>query len=157
MASPMEDTTRADNNAVSIDNSVLDHLSVEQKNRYEAKLQALGTCDPYTAPIELFEPLKDATSLPDFCFGDLYVYLVETPSPYTQEKMKAFKSTESYLYARAGHVNQALIWEVKDKKMFTVKAKVGACLYSFVVLYCSALLFRQYNNIYVFSCQYKAI
>ena len=150
----MEDTTRTDNNAISIANSVLDHLSVEQKNRYEAKLQALGTCDPYTAPIELFEPLKDATSLPDFCFGDLYVYLVETPSPYTQEKMK---STESYLFARAGHVNQALIWEVKDNNMFTVKAKVCACIILIDCIVLCALLFRQYNNIYVFSCQYKAI
>ncbi|XP_074480445.1 uncharacterized protein LOC141761099 [Sebastes fasciatus] len=37
--------------------------------------------------------------------------------------MKAYKSTDSYMYFRSGWVNNAAVWEVKDKKFFIVKAK----------------------------------
>jgi hypothetical protein len=102
----------------------LDHLSKDEKQRYANKLSVLGTCDPYTAPAALFQLLKTAKSL--LYFGDVYIYLVENPSPYTAAKMKAYKSTDSYLYFRSGWVNNVVVWEVKDNKFFIVKAKVSA-------------------------------
>jgi hypothetical protein len=35
----------------------LNHLSKEENTRYMFKLQVLGTCDPYTAPAAVFQPL----------------------------------------------------------------------------------------------------
>ena len=103
----------------------LDHLSSREKERYVLKLQVLGTCDPYTAPAAVFLPLKTAKSLPELDLGDVYIYFVENPSPYTAAKMKAFKSTDSYMYFRSGWVHNAAVWEVKNKKFFIVKAKVS--------------------------------
>ena len=83
----------------------------------------LGTCDPYTAPAAVFQLLKTARSLPELDYGDIYVCLVENPSPHTAAR-KDYKSTDSYMYFRSGWVNDAAVWEVKSKK-FTVTAKVG--------------------------------
>ena len=103
----------------------LDHLSKEEKTRYMFKLQVLGTCDQYTAPAAVFQPLKTAKFLPDLQFWDVYIYLVENPSPYTAARMRAYKSTDSYMYFQSGWVNNAAVWEVNDKKFFIVKAKVS--------------------------------
>ena len=61
-------------------------------------MEVLGTCDPYTAPTAVYEPLNSVMSLPKLEFGDVYIYLVENPSPYTAARMKAYKSTDSYQY-----------------------------------------------------------
>ena len=53
----------------------LDHLATAEKERYGPKLQLLGTCDPYTAPSAVFQPLKTARSLPELVFNYIYVYL----------------------------------------------------------------------------------
>jgi hypothetical protein len=37
-------------------------------------------------------------SYPDLTFGDIYLYLIDTPSIYTKESMKAYKSLEAYRY-----------------------------------------------------------
>ena len=83
------------------------------------KLQVLGTCDPYLAPAAVFEPLNTSASLPELEFGDVFIYLVENPSPYTAAKMKAYKSTDSYLYFHSGWVKNAVVWKVKS--FFIVK------------------------------------
>ena len=50
---------------------------------------------------------------------------MENPSSYTAARMKAFNSTDSYLYFTSRLVNNATVWEVKNKKLFIVKAKVS--------------------------------
>ena len=54
--------------------------------------------------------------MPELQFGDIYIYLIENPSPYTSQKLKAYKSTESYLIFRSGWVHNAVVWKVKTKK-----------------------------------------
>ena len=118
-------------NATSADkkqNTHLSHLSAAKKERYGNKLEVLGTCDPYTAPDSVFEQLHSARSLPKLEFGDVYIYLVENPSPYTAARMKAYKSTDSYRYFMSGWVNNAAVWEVKDKSFFILRAKVSTNL-----------------------------
>ena len=58
-------------------------------------INILGTCDPYTAPADVFIAWKLARSRPDLEFGDIYIYLIENPSPYTAQKMKAYKRTDN--------------------------------------------------------------
>ncbi|XDV52426.1 hypothetical protein PO909_021155 [Leuciscus waleckii] len=99
-------------------------MSPNVKIRYQEKINILGTCDPYTAPANVFIALKLAKSLPDLEFGDIYIYLIENPSPYTAQKIKAYKSTDSYLFFKSGWVNNAVLWEVKNRNIFIIKAKV---------------------------------
>ncbi len=74
------------------------------------KLQVfLGS--PYTAPAA------------ELHFGDVYIYLVENPSSYSAARMKAYRSTDTYMYFGSGWINNA-VREVKDNKFFTVK---GLC------------------------------
>ena len=63
--------------------------------KLDIKINILGPYDPYTAPADVFIALKLATSQPDLEFGDIYIHLIENQSPYTAQKMKAYKSTDS--------------------------------------------------------------
>lgn len=96
--------------------SYIDHLSTVEKEWYGHKLQVLGTCNPYTAPAAVFQPLKTARSLSELDFSHIYVYLVKNPSPYIAAKMKAYKSTDSSMYFRSWWDNNAAAWEVKGKR-----------------------------------------
>ncbi|KAF4078882.1 hypothetical protein AMELA_G00186690 [Ameiurus melas] len=70
----------------------------------------------------VFQSLKTAKPLQELHFGNV----VENPSPYTVARMKAYKRTDSHLYFRSGWVSKAAVWDVKDKKLFTVRAKAGS-------------------------------
>ncbi len=74
------------------------HLNDMELKRYTRKLDIIGACDPYMAPRVLFMPLTEAAALPALEVGDIMIYLVENPSPFTLECMKAYKSTDSYRY-----------------------------------------------------------
>lgn len=71
----------------------LDHLSAIEKGStdMDVRLQVLGTCYPYKAPAAVL-------SLPELDFGDIYMYLTENPWPYTAARVKAYWSTDSYMY-----------------------------------------------------------
>ena len=85
-----------------IDMEYKDGLSGEDRARYEEKLRVifadsgLEITDIYNLPDESW---KDDDSLwPPLEFGQIHVYLIDTPGPYTREKMRAYKSLEAYNY-----------------------------------------------------------
>ena len=122
------------------------HLTNEELYRYHAKLGILGACDPYEAHGVLFTSLTAPVAfIPDLEFGDNMVYLVENPSPYTLQTMKAYKSKESYKYFRAGWVNDAKVWHLKSKKMTVIIARIS----EFIPIILQDL--HQYNFIF---CRY---
>ncbi|KAK0134184.1 hypothetical protein N1851_030247 [Merluccius polli] len=82
------------------------HLSTEEKQRYMTKTSILGL-DPYVLPNGILTPLLSAEHLPNICFGDIFIYLIHNPSPYSRESLKAFKSTEAYLYFQSGWVKHS--------------------------------------------------
>ena len=68
--------------------------------------------------------VDDISQLPDIMFGDIYCYLINTPSEFTGEKMKAFKSLEAYKYFLAGHVQDISIKVLQNYPYRIIKTKV---------------------------------
>ena len=67
-----------------------DHTTIARQ-RYLEKNYILGTCDPFTAPADICISITSQKSLPELQFGDIYIYLIENPSPYTPQKLKAYQ------------------------------------------------------------------
>ena len=91
------------------------HLTADEQQRYFNKIDILG-CDPYLLPSQLLTPLKSAGNLPNVSFGDIYIYLVHNPSPYSGEQLKAYKSTEAYRFFTSGWVNDAKVFHLEMEK-----------------------------------------
>ena len=79
--------------------------------------------DPFT--------LKDKQSdnimnLPDISTRHVDTYLIDTPSPYTKESMKAYKSLEAYDYFVCGHVQDCFYNEIHSRCEFCfIKSEVS--------------------------------
>ena len=78
-------------------------LPTAEKRRYRLKLEVLYNnknpdvaIDPYQ--IDIREWKDDVTLWPPVEFGEIYTYLVDTPGPFTREKLKAYKSLETFNY-----------------------------------------------------------
>ena len=80
-------------------------LSEDVRKRYEEKLQKIGLdIDPYS-PQEL-RNLNILTNIewPNVQYPDIYHYMINTPSLYTKEDLKAYKSLDSYNYFVSGWI-----------------------------------------------------
>ena len=63
--------------------------------------------DPYLFSTDQWPPgrsLWPCEEYPDIC-----VYLINSPSPYTREALKSYKSSEGYAYVVAGFVEEVLV------------------------------------------------
>ena len=67
------------------------------RNRYLEKLKYVRGTKYLADPNQLSDGWTDSPrSWPDVTFGDIYVYLIETPGTYTKEELKAYKSLDAY-------------------------------------------------------------
>lgn len=80
----------------------LSHLDESSLNRYVDKLRVPTTInsfivipDPYALANGWTTEVGD---WPRVIFGDIYMYLIDSPGTYTKESMKAYKSLEAYSY-----------------------------------------------------------
>ena len=86
-----------------------DGMELEAKTRYEAKIIVFGSLgDPYCVQ------KKSLTSVewqnwPSVEYPDVYNYLITTPSLYTKDKLKAYKSLEAYKYFVSGWVSNVTV------------------------------------------------
>ena len=97
-------------------------LSKEDKVRYKEKMTMLGMrTDPYLLPTDEWSTNKKVW--PTVEFPDICVYLLNSPSPYTKEALKAFNSTEGYAYFVAGFVEEVLATKLSDNTLL-MTAKV---------------------------------
>ena len=92
------------------------------KKRYEEKLQLLGLNeDPYLLPPDRFS--TDMDLWPSLEFPDIYMYLINSPSPCTKEEFKAYKSSKAWSYFVAGFVQDVMAMKLKSD-IVVLKAKV---------------------------------
>jgi len=83
-------------------------LEDAEKSRYCQKLNKLGGIDdPY-----LQEPTavgEDWKNWPSVEYPDIYNYLIQTPSLYTGESLKSYKSLEAYNYYANGWIDKVKV------------------------------------------------
>ena len=67
------------------------------RNRYLEKLKYVRGTKYLADPNQSSDGWTDSPrNWPDVTFGDIYVYLIETPGTYTKEELKAYKSLDTY-------------------------------------------------------------
>ena len=116
-------------------------LTGESKERYVEKLTTLGFSnieldDPYlyvkSAPKSAIQSnhaegsiwIDDITKWPIVEFGSVYVYLIDTPGPFTRDNMRAYKSLEAYNFFVSGWV-QTCFMRTSKTGYCIVRAKVN--------------------------------
>ena len=104
----------------------LKSLEPNDAQYYIKKLTLMtGEClpDPYTLAVEEWE--ENINKFPDITWRDVTEYLIETPSLYTKESMKAYKSLEAFDYFVCGHVQQCFYHDIYSACKFCfIKSKV---------------------------------
>ena len=78
----------------------------EAKKRYNEKLIYIkATEDPYCLlenPSSITSNCVEWSQWPDVLYADIYNYLILTPSTYTHEQLKAYKSLDGYIISLSG-------------------------------------------------------
>ena len=106
---------------------IYESLDAVSKKRYREKLDRIQEVagdniqDPYLSDKENVShqdcPLVE--------FGDIYSYLINAPSPYTKNELKAFKSLEGYRCLVAGFVGSVIVFAAgSSSSIVFVRAKV---------------------------------
>ena len=109
--------------AEEIESEFFKQLDVADKKRYKEKLSKLGLrTDPYLLSGDQWSTSRNVW--PSVEFPDICVYLINSPSPYTKEALKAYKSSEAWAYFAAGFVEDVLVTKVKDNSLL-MTAKVS--------------------------------
>ena len=102
-------------------------LPPDVKQRYESKTAVIG-CDPYSIVVGDFN--RDATKWPQVGFPDIMNYLISSPSAYTSEQLKKYKSLDAYKYYQDGWIRQILHKKIEGLHLIRAKVK----LITFVII-----------------------
>ena len=105
--------------------NIFHELGKEDKIRYKEKV-TLSDRTTITDPYGLSSNWKNnVLLLPDILWADIYNYLINTPSAYTHENLKPYKSLEAFNFFVYNHVQDVLYDSVsKESKFCCVKTKV---------------------------------
>ena len=97
-----------------------EQLEDNVKKRYNDKLDTIGleVDDPYTFSS------GHTDGVPKIEYPDIYNFLINTPSPYTKEEHKAYKSLDGYKYLLAGWVGDMSVHCVTVGEKMIVTASV---------------------------------
>ena len=84
--------------------------------------------DPYLLPLCAMTPVALRQELPEITFANIYIYLIQFPSSYMGESMKAYKSLDAYKFFLAGKVGDVKVWKKcasgGGKSIFIIRARV---------------------------------
>ena len=99
-------------------------LTPNDKAHYTKKL-TLNNDEILPDPYSIKEGWSDDVGLlPDVAYPDIYTYLIETPSEFTKDKLKAYKSLEAYNIFVSRNVQEVFICEIKSKSFQCIKSEV---------------------------------
>ena len=108
-------------------------LPPDVRKRYQTKTAAIG-CDPYSIVVGDFS--KDVTKWPQVGFLDIINYLIDSPSAYTSEQLKKYKSLDAYKFYQDGWIRQIL--HKKIEGIHLIRAKVKLIKFVIIVERCLA-------------------
>ena len=93
-------------------------LGKEDEIRYKEKL-TLSDETTTTDPYGLSNNWKNnVLLLPDISWADIYNYLINMPSPYTHENLKAYKSLEAFNFFVCNHVQDMFYHSISKESKF---------------------------------------
>ena len=97
--------------------SYFSSLDLDSKKRYSNKLTVVigGIDDPYTYKKEDSIKQDQKDLWPCVEYPDIYNYLVTTPSCYTKNQLKAYKSLDAYKYVVDGWVSNIQLFHLKGR------------------------------------------
>lgn len=98
-----------------------DSLSTESRKRYSDKIKLADGIDPYA--VKKNEWQDDVDLWPGISHVRVCMYLILTPSPYSEKDMLNYKSLDSYQNFTKGWVRQVLVKAIGNKQI--VIGKVG--------------------------------
>ena len=121
---------------MSSDKSYLDSLDEKDQANYKCKL-TLTDGSVLPDPYSLDEGWQDDVGLlPDVDWPDIYNYVINTPSNFTKESLKAYKSLEAYNFFICGHVNDVYYHPINNTSDFCcIKSQVCKSILSLLHFY----------------------
>ena len=94
------------------------------KDRYMEKISCVGGRDPYEIPRKEW---SDSIELwPAITYIHIGMYLLLTPSPYSQEDLLNYKSLDCYRNFVAGWVREVAVKQFQDKRAVIGKVSTGS-------------------------------
>ena len=96
-------------------------LSDASKKRYSDKLKLMDGIDPYE--VAKNEWKDDVDLWPAVTHVHVCMYLILTPSPYSEKDMLNYKSVDSYQNFVKGWVKQVLVRAVGNKRIIIGKVR----------------------------------
>jgi hypothetical protein len=84
-------------------------LAESEKKRYLEKISVVGGVDPYLLSETDAGITKQKNLWPKISFTDIFNYLINSKSAYTNKKQNAVKSLEAYKFVEAGYVKTILV------------------------------------------------
>ena len=97
-------------------------LEGKSKERYQQKLALIDGVDPYTIPKKDWSEKVD--DYPSISYPDIVNYLIFTPSAYTSDDLKSYKSLQAYNNFIEGWVKDIKAFKAKDN-IVVVAARVS--------------------------------
>ena len=99
-------------------------LEESSKSRYKEKLALLGgITDPYITMDQDTESLH-WQNWPEVTYPDIFNYLITTPSPYTMQELRAYKSLEGYKQFVDGWIFNIKVSAIPSSDKLLVTAKI---------------------------------
>ena len=93
-------------------------LSSNDQEGYVAKL-TLSNGEILPDPFNLDQGWDDDVKLlPDISWPDIYNYLINSPSSFSKENLKAYKSLEAYNFFICGHVQDVFYHDISQTSYF---------------------------------------
>ena len=91
------------------------HLDSIAQARYRDKLAMLGgITDPYLTA-DIGQKGLEWQDWPEVQYPDIFNYMIATPSPYTQQELKAYKSLEGYRLYADGWVSELTVVSIPTR------------------------------------------